>query len=92
MIWVVAFCTAIPSTLPVVRLVRGLILQNDVADLAEERIVQLVLVVHVLPEKLVTSKALTTVVTLSFLHYKTYSNISILIDTATFPVVLFIFL
>ena len=62
---VVAFCIA---TLPVVRFVRGLILQNDVADLAEERIVQLVLVVHVLPEKLVTSKALTTVVTLSFLH------------------------
>ena len=62
------FCTAIPSTLPVVRFVRGLILQNDVADLAEERIVQLVLVVHVLPEQLVTSKALTTVVTLSFLH------------------------
>ena len=82
---------AIPSTLPVVRFVRGLILQNDVADLAEERIVQLVLVVHVLPEKLVTSKALTTVVTLSFLH-KTYSNLSILIDTTTFPVVLFIFL
>ena len=51
-----------------VRFVRGLILQNDVADLAEERIVQLVLIVHVLPEKLVTSKALTTVVTLSFLH------------------------
>ena len=68
MIWVVAFYIAIPSTLPVVRFVRGLILQNDVADLAEERIVQLVLVVHVLPEKLVTSKALTTVVTLSFLH------------------------
>ena len=82
---------AIPSTLPVVRFVRGLILQNDVADLAEERIVQLVLVVHVLPEELVTSKALTTVVTLSFLH-KTYSNLSILIDTTTFPVVLFIFL
>ena len=91
MIWVVVFYTAIPSTLPVVRFVRGLILQNDVADLAEERIVQLVLVVHVLPEQLVTSKALTTVVTLSFLH-KTYSNLSILIDTATFPVVLFIFL
>ena len=91
MIWVVAFCTAIPSTLPVVRFVRGLILQNDVADLAEERIVQLVLVVHVLPEELVTSKALTTVVTLSFLH-KTYSNLSILIHTTTFPVVLFIFL
>ena len=91
MIRVVVFYIAVPSTLPVVRFVRGLILQNDVADLAEERIVQLVLVVHVLPEKLVTSKALTTVVTLSFLH-KTYSNLSILIDTTTFPVVLFIFL
>ena len=67
MIRVVVFYIAVPSTLPVVRFVRGLILQNDVADLAEERIVQLVLVVHVLPEKLVTSKALTTVVTLSFL-------------------------
>ena len=74
-----------------VRFVRGLILQNDVADLAEERIVQLVLVVHVLPEKLVTGKALATVVTLSFLH-KTYSNLSICNDTTTFPVVLFIFL
>ena len=67
MIWVVTLCVVIPSTLPVVRFVCGLILQNNVADLAEERIVQLVLVVHVLPEKLVTSKALTTVVTLSFL-------------------------
>ena len=66
--WVVSFCIAILINLiPVMRFVSGLILQNDVADFAEERIVQLVVVVHVLAEKLVTSKALTTVITLSFL-------------------------
>ena len=66
--WVVSFCIAIfINLIPVMRFVSGLILQNDVADFAEERIVQLVVVVHVLPEKLVTSKALTTVITLSFL-------------------------
>ena len=61
------FALLCSSTLPVMRFVRGFILQNDVADFAEERIVQLVVVVHVLAEKLVTSKALTTVITLSFL-------------------------
>ena len=65
---VVSFCIAIfINLIPVMRFVSGLILQNDVADFAEERIVQLVVVVHVLPEKFVTSKALTTVITLSFL-------------------------
>ena len=68
MILVFAFSVAIPSTLPVVRFVCGLILQDNVANLTEERIVQLVIVVHVLPEKFITSKVLATVVALSFLH------------------------